>query len=87
MALPMRSSSTFPKSRRPVLSPLAIRRVGEEKGDHKVVDLYRIQMIVRPSKSLVETELIDGVILDERVLLPTPPRIAGVKSPPRLFES
>jgi thermosome len=61
------------------LSLQAIRRIAEQKGNRTVADVDQIQILVRQGKSLLETELVDGMLLDEKVLLPTPARITDAK--------
>lgn len=65
----------------------AVKQVVEKRGDENIVDKDDIQIVKKEGKSLGETELIQGVILDKEVVHPGMPkliedaRIALIDSP------
>jgi len=46
----------------------AVKQVAEERGDRNVADIDNIQIIKKEGKSLFETELVQGVIVDKEVV-------------------
>jgi len=46
----------------------AVKRIAEKRGDHMVADIDNIQVVKKEGKSLDETELVEGVILDKEVV-------------------
>ena len=58
----------------------AVRQVAEKRGDAFYVDKDNIQIVKKEGKSLHETELIRGVVLDKEVVHPgMPKRVEGAK--------
>ena len=56
------------------ISVKAISQIREERGDTKVIDLDQIQIIKKAGKSLLDTSLIDGIIVDKEVVHPMMPK-------------
>ena len=52
----------------------AVSQVKEERGDHIVIDLDQIQIIKKEGKSLLDTNIIDGIIVDKEVVHPMMPK-------------
>ncbi len=46
----------------------AVKQITEERGDHKIADIENIQLVKKTGKSLLETQLISGVIIDKEVV-------------------
>jgi thermosome len=46
----------------------AVKQVSEKRGEQTVVDIDNIQIIKKEGKSLLETELVRGIILDKEVV-------------------
>jgi len=46
----------------------AVRQIAEKRGDKWVVDIDNVQIIKKEGKSLQETELVSGIILDKEVV-------------------
>jgi thermosome len=46
----------------------AINHIIEIRGDHKVVDLDQVQIIKKEGKSIFDTNIIDGIIVDKEVV-------------------
>lgn len=46
----------------------AVRQIAEERGDKMLADIDNVQLVKKTGKSLVETELIRGLIIDKEVV-------------------
>jgi len=53
----------------------AISQITEDRGTRKVIDLDQIQIIKKEGKSLLDTEIIDGIIVDKEVVHPMMPKL------------
>ena len=52
----------------------AVKQVAEKRGEQTVVDIDNIQIIKKEGKSLLETELVRGIILDKEVVHSSMPK-------------
>jgi thermosome len=52
----------------------AVRQVSEEKAGKMTADIDDIQIVKKPSKSLLDTQLIQGIIVDKEVVQPDMPK-------------
>src|SRR5213593_1519215 len=52
----------------------AVNRVVEKRGDSFVADIDNIQLVKKEGKSLMDTELVNGVIIDKEVVHPGMPK-------------
>jgi thermosome len=52
----------------------AINHIIEERGERKVIDLDHIQLIKKEGKSILDTNLIEGIIVDKEVVHPMMPK-------------
>lgn len=52
----------------------AVNRVIEKRGDSYVADIDNIQLVKKEGKSLLDTELVNGVIIDKEVVHPGMPK-------------
>ncbi len=52
----------------------AVKQIAEKRGDKRVADIDNIQIIKKTGKSLLETQLIKGVIIDKEVVHPGMPK-------------
>lgn len=52
----------------------AITQIREDRGDRHVIDLDQIQIIKKEGKSLLDTSIIDGIIVDKEVVHPMMPK-------------
>ncbi len=52
----------------------AVRKIAEKRGDRTYVDLDMIQIIKKHGGSLLDTQLIEGVVIDKEVVHPGMPR-------------
>jgi len=52
----------------------AVKQIAEERGDKTIADIDNIQLIKKTGKSLLETELVQGVIIDKEIVHPGMPR-------------
>ena len=52
----------------------AISQIKEKRGDHLLIDLDQIQIIKKEGKSLLDTSIIDGIIVDKEVVHPMMPK-------------
>jgi thermosome len=58
----------------------AVSQILENRGDNKVIDLDQIQIIKKEGKSLLDTSILDGIIVDKEVVHPMMPKsIKGAK--------
>ncbi|MCW4031408.1 MAG: thermosome subunit beta [Candidatus Bathyarchaeota archaeon] len=46
----------------------AVTQIAEKRGDKKIADIDNIQLVKKTGKSLLETELISGIIIDKEVV-------------------
>ncbi|MCW3999976.1 MAG: thermosome subunit beta [Candidatus Bathyarchaeota archaeon] len=53
----------------------AVKQIAEQRGDKTIADIDNIQLIKKTGKSLLETELIRGVIIDKEVVNPGMPKL------------
>jgi thermosome len=52
----------------------AVKQIAEKRGDKITADIDNIQLVKKTGKSLIETQLVRGVILDKEVVHPGMPR-------------
>ncbi|MCW4018101.1 MAG: thermosome subunit beta [Candidatus Bathyarchaeota archaeon] len=52
----------------------AVSQVAEQLGDKKIADIDNIQLIKKTGKSLLETQLVQGIIVDKEIVHPGMPR-------------
>ncbi len=52
----------------------AVAQITEQRGDKTIADIDNIQMIKKAGKSLLETELVQGIIVDKEIVHPGMPR-------------
>jgi archaeal chaperonin len=52
----------------------AVTQITEQRGDKTIADIDNIQMIKKTGKSLLETELVQGIIVDKEIVHPGMPR-------------
>jgi thermosome len=52
----------------------AVEQIAEQRGDKTIADIDNIQLIKKTGKSLMETELIQGIIIDKEVVNPGMPK-------------
>ena len=52
----------------------AVSQIRERRGDHIMIDLDQIQIIKKEGKSLLDTKIIDGIIVDKEVVHPMMPK-------------
>ncbi len=52
----------------------AVKQITEQRGDRKIADIDNLQLVKKTGKSLLETQLITGVILDKEVVHPGMPK-------------
>ena len=52
----------------------AVRQIAEKRGDSMYADIDNIQLVKKEGKSLLDTELINGVIIDKEVVHPGMPK-------------
>ncbi|HLN46339.1 MAG: thermosome subunit beta [Chloroflexota bacterium] len=53
----------------------AVKQIAEQRGDKMVADIDNIQLIKKTGKSLLETQLIRGIIVDKEIVHPGMPKI------------
>jgi thermosome len=46
----------------------AVKQIAEQRGDRKIADIDNIQLVKKTGKSLLETQLITGIIIDKEVV-------------------
>jgi archaeal chaperonin len=56
------------------ISIQAVTQITEQRGDKVIADIDNIQMIKKAGKSLLETELVQGIIVDKEIVHPGMPR-------------
>jgi thermosome len=52
----------------------AVKCVAEKRGDRTIADIDSIQLMKKTGKSLIETELVKGIIVDKEIVSPGMPR-------------
>ncbi len=52
----------------------AVKQIAEQRGDRWVADIDQIQIIKKEGKSLFDTELVKGIIVDKEVVHPAMPK-------------
>jgi thermosome len=52
----------------------AISQIKDKRGDHIIIDLDQIQIIKKEGKSLLDTSIIDGIIVDKEIVHPMMPK-------------
>jgi chaperonin GroEL (HSP60 family) len=52
----------------------AVKQIMEKRGDKTIADIDNIQIIKKTGKSLLETQLIKGIIVDKEVVNPSMPK-------------
>jgi len=52
----------------------AVKQIAEKRGDETIADIDNIQLIKKTGKSLLETQLIQGIIIDKEVVNPGMPK-------------
>jgi chaperonin GroEL (HSP60 family) len=53
----------------------AVSQIKELRGDHIFIDLDQIQVIKKEGKSLFNTQIIDGIIVDKEIVHPMMPKV------------
>jgi chaperonin GroEL (HSP60 family) len=53
----------------------AVKQIVETRGDKTLADIDNIQIIKKTGKSLLETQLIKGIIVDKEVVNPGMPKV------------
>ncbi len=53
----------------------AVSQIAEQRGDKTIADIDNIQLIKKTGKSLLETQLIRGIIIDKEVVNPGMPKL------------
>jgi thermosome len=46
----------------------AVKQIAEQRGDRKIADIDNIQLVKKTGKSLLETQLVSGIIIDKEVV-------------------
>ncbi len=52
----------------------AVTQIKEERGEHIVIDLDQIQIIKKEGKSLLDTSMVNGIIVDKEIVHPMMPK-------------
>jgi thermosome len=52
----------------------AVKQIAEQRGDKRLADIDNIQLVKKTGKSLLETELVQGIIVDKEVVHPGMPK-------------
>ncbi len=52
----------------------AVNQIKEERGGNSLIDLDQIQIIKKAGKSLIDTSIIDGIIVDKEIVHPMMPK-------------
>ena len=53
----------------------AVKQIAEKRGDKTIADIDNIQLVKKTGKSLLETQLIQGIVIDKEVVNPGMPKI------------
>jgi len=70
-----------------------VSQIMEDRGDSKIIDLDQIQIIKKEGKSLLDTSIIDGIIVDKEVVHPMMPKsikdakVALISSAPEVVKT
>jgi chaperonin GroEL (HSP60 family) len=48
----------------------AVKQITEQRGDKKIADIDNLQLVKKTGKSLLETQLITGIIIDKEIVHP-----------------
>ncbi|GAI79065.1 unnamed protein product, partial [marine sediment metagenome] len=62
------------KSRFADIAVKAVSQIKEKRGERILIDLDQIQMIKKEGKSLIDTKIIDGIIVDKEIVHPMMPK-------------
>jgi len=46
----------------------AVKQIAEQRGDKKIADIDNIQLVKKTGKSLLETQLVSGIIIDKEIV-------------------
>ncbi|MEM2936393.1 MAG: thermosome subunit beta [Candidatus Bathyarchaeia archaeon] len=58
----------------------AVKQIAEQRGEKKIADIDQVQIVKKEGKSLFDTELVRGIIVDKEVVHPAmPKRIENAK--------
>jgi thermosome len=52
----------------------AVKQIAEQRGDKKLADIDNVQLVKKTGKSLLETQLVRGIIVDKEVVHPGMPK-------------
>ncbi len=52
----------------------AVKQIAEQRGDKMIADIDNIQLVKKTGKSLLETQLVSGIIVDKEVVHPGMPK-------------
>ena len=52
----------------------AVKQIAEQRGDKMIADIDNIQLVKKAGKSLLETQLIQGIIVDKEIVHPGMPK-------------
>ena len=52
----------------------AVKQIAEQRGDKMIADIDNIQLVKKTGKSLLETQLIQGIIVDKEIVHPGMPK-------------
>jgi thermosome len=52
----------------------AVKQIAEKRGDKMIADIDNIQLVKKTGKSLIETQLVRGIIIDKEVVHPEMPK-------------
>jgi thermosome len=52
----------------------AVKQISEKRGDKMIADIDNIQLVKKTGKSLIETQLVRGIIVDKEVVHPAMPK-------------
>ena len=52
----------------------AVKQIAEQRGDKMIADIDNIQLVKKTGKSLLETELVRGIIIDKEIVHPGMPK-------------
>ncbi|NLE06451.1 MAG: thermosome subunit, partial [Crenarchaeota archaeon] len=57
------------------ISISAVSQIAEKRGDKTIADIDNIQIIKKTGKSLLETQLVQGIIVDKEIVNPSMPKV------------
>ena len=52
----------------------AVKQIAEKRGDKMIADIDNIQLVKKTGKSLIETQLVRGIIVDKEIVHPAMPK-------------